>query len=188
MPADTNAIKGEESQIPIQKEVEKTEKMSCTQMQKNISDIMNGNEKNELFRKQKGIQPYSLTSGDTVANITVNDTTYFGVNSSITPDSKEDTKELREQWLRKIQWVPPKKTAPKHLGYAQSLTHAEANALMNAYEAEKALPKKITMYVDRKTCNICKGELPIILKAMGVEELEVYSGGSMKPVIIKALL
>ena len=43
------------------------------------------------------------------------------------------------------------------------------------------------MYVDRKTCNICRGKLPIILKAMGVNELKIYSGGSTTPVIIKAL-
>jgi len=42
-------------------------------------------------------------------------------------------------------------------------------------------------YVDRKTCNICHGGLPALLKRIGVEELTIFSGGSKTPVIIKAI-
>ena len=73
------------------------------------------------------------------------------------------------------------------MGYAQSLTHAEAHSLIRAYERQGTLPKKVTMYVDRKTCNICRGELPALLKRIGVEELTIFSGGLKIPVIIKAI-
>lgn len=43
------------------------------------------------------------------------------------------------------------------------------------------------MVVDRKTCNMCRGELPALLKALGVEELTIYSGGLPEPIIIKAI-
>ena len=140
----------------------------------------------ERFREKAGLKPYSIDSGDTVASVTINNNTYFGVNSTITKESQKASKALRQKWLNEIEWVPPKKTAPKHLGHAQSLTHAEAHSLIRAFEREGSLPKKITMYVDRKTCNICRGELPALLKRLGVDELEIFSGGSTKPIIIKA--
>lgn len=85
-----------------------------------------------------------------------------------------------------LQWSPYyKQASPKHLGYAQSLTHAEAHSLIRAYERQGVMPKKVTMFVDRKTCNICRGELPALLNSMGIEELLIYSGGSDIPIIIK---
>ncbi|WP_077836212.1 deaminase [Clostridium felsineum] len=105
----------------------------------------------------------------------------------MTKESKEATKALRQKWFEKIQWVPPKKKQPLHLGHAQSLTHGEAHSLINAFEARGSLPKKITMVVDRKTCNMCRGELPALLKALGVEELTIYSGGLSEPIIIKSI-
>ena len=140
----------------------------------------------ERFREKSGLKPYSIDSRDTVASVTVNNKTYFGVNSTITKESQKASKALRQKWLNEIEWVPPKKTAPKHLGHAQSLTHAEAHSLIRAFERQGSLPKKVTMYVDRKTCNICRGELPALLKRLGVDELEIFSGGSTKPIIIKA--
>ncbi len=146
-----------------------------------------GYEKIKRFREKAGLEPYSISSGNTVACIEIDGKNYFGVNSTITQQSKANTRELREKWLNEIEWVPPKKRAPQHLGHAQSLTHAEAHSLIRAYEKQGKLPKKITMYVDRKTCNICRGELPCLLKRLGVEELTVFSGGTSKPIIIKAV-
>ncbi|MBA4538829.1 hypothetical protein H1Z61_17295, partial [Bacillus aquiflavi] len=147
---------------------------------------INGYEGIGKFREKVGLKPYSIDSGDTVASITVNNKTYFGVNSTITKESQKASKALRQRWLREIEWVPPKRTAPKHLGHAQSLAHAEAHSLIRAFERQGSLPKTVTMYVDRKTCNICRGELPALLKRLGIDELEVFSGGTTKPIIIKA--
>lgn len=140
------------------------------------------------FREQEGIQPYSEDSGDTVARIEVEGQAFFGVNSTITPKFQEATKELRQKWFEKVNWVPPKKNVPKHLGHVQSLTHAESHALIVAFEKLGKLPEKITMYVDRKTCNMCKGEMPALLKHIGVKELTIYNGGNAEPLIIKAVL
>ena len=58
---------------------------------------------------------------------------------------------------------------------------------MEAYDKfGDKLPKSLVMYVDRPTCGICMGELPIILRHIGVDELEVYCGGSAIPRIINA--
>lgn len=66
--------------------------------------------------------------------------TYFGVNSTITKESHKATRELRQKWLREVEWVPPKKNNPKHLGHAQSLTHAESHSLIRAFEKQGSLP------------------------------------------------
>ena len=147
---------------------------------------INGYEKIKKFREKAGLRPYSIDSGDTVASVTVNNKTYFGVNSTITKESQKSSKALRQKWLKEIEWVPPKRTALKHLGHAQSLTHAESHSLIRAFERHGSLPKKVRMYIDRKTCNICRDELPALLKRLGVDELEIFSGGTTKPIIIKA--
>ncbi|MCB9225919.1 MAG: deaminase [Chitinophagales bacterium] len=135
------------------------------------------------FRKLKKIPKYILEDGasGTVAKIEINGKNFFGINSSFVPESIS----LRKKWFDKISWVPPKKSVPKHLGYTQSLTHAEAHSLIEAFEEMGSLPKKVIMYVDRPTCNICKGELPIIMKAMGIEELAIFSGNKIEPLLLK---
>lgn len=48
---------------------------------------------------------------------------------------------------------------------------------MEAYEKleeGKSMPEEITLYVDRRTCNICRGELPMLLKAMGIRKLTIH--------------
>ncbi len=137
------------------------------------------------FREKAGLQPYSIDFGDTVAMVEVNGKHYFGVNSTISEQSKIATRPLRQKWLEKIQWSSYKQSTPKHLGHTQSLTHAEAHSLIRAFERQGSMPKKVTMYVDRKTYNICRGELPALLNIIGIEELVIYSGGSDIPTIIK---
>ncbi len=141
----------------------------------------------EQYRQEIGLGPYTIESGNTVASINLDGERIFGVNSTITKESQEATKALRQKWFEKIQWVPPKKKQPLHLGHAQSLTHAEAHALINAFENRESLPKKLTMVVDRKTCNMCRGELPALLKTLGLEELTIYSGGLSEALVIKAI-
>lgn len=155
------------------------------ELQDNISKY--GYDEIKKFREQSGFQLYSDESGDTVAMIEIEGQKFFGVNSSISKESQEATKKLRQKWFKKVNWVPPKKNAPKHLGHVQSLTHAESHSLIEAYEKLGKLPEKLTMVVDRKTCNMCKGEMPALLKHIGVEELKIFCGGSTKPIIIKAV-
>ncbi|WP_256734657.1 ribonuclease YeeF family protein [Bacillus altitudinis] len=155
-------------------------------IQKSNKQISESYDEIKRFREKAGLKPYAIDSGDTVAAVKVNDRTFFGVNSTITKESQQATRELRQKWLKEVQWVPPKKSSPKHLGHAQSLTHAESHSLIRAFEKEGQLPQKVTMFVDRKTCNICRGEMPALLKRLGVDELEVYSGGLEKPLVIKA--
>jgi hypothetical protein len=132
------------------------------------------------YRRKNKLPLYNFKDGatGTIAKIEVNGKSFYGINSSFTPDSLI----LRRKWFDKIKWVPPKKTQPLHLGHAQSLTHAEAHSLMSAIEELGKLPLKVTMYVDRPTCNICKGELPAIMKAMGIKELIIFIGNNKQSI------
>ncbi len=84
------------------------------ELQDNISKY--GYDEIKKFREQSGFQLYSDESGDTVAMIEIECQKFFGVNSSISKESQEATKKLRQKWFKKVNWVPPKKNAPKHLG------------------------------------------------------------------------
>jgi len=53
---------------------------------------INGYEEIERFREKAGLKPYSI---DSVANVTINNKTYFGVNSTITRESQKASKALR---------------------------------------------------------------------------------------------
>lgn len=154
---------------------------------KQADAILKNYDELERFRSEQGYGSYSLDSKDTVASIKIGDETYFGVNSSISPESKAATIESRRKWFSEIAWSPPKPSNPSHLGHTQSLSHAESHSLLQAYEKLGSLPSSVTMTVDRVTCGICLGELPIILRHVGVEELKVFSGGKTVPTIIKAI-
>ncbi len=170
--------------IALQKMFPTASKRAIDEMAKTI---LEKRAKIARFREIAGLQPYSEDSGDTVAMTEVGGHAIFGVNSSITKESHEATKELRQKWFKMVKWCPPKKKEPKHLGHVQSLTHAESHALIRAYERLGKLPKRIIMYVDRKTCNMCKGEMPALLKHLGVDELTIFSGDSLEPLILKAV-
>lgn len=143
--------------------------------QEHLDDLAN-------FRKENNLPEYKLNDGSTgtTAKVEINGEDFYGTNSKFSPD----TKSLRQEWFDKIDWCPPKANQPAHLGHAQSLTHAEAHALMNAYKKFGSLPKEVTIYVDRPTCNMCKGELPALMKAMGIEKLNIFSGGKTTPMVL----
>ncbi|WGH74645.1 deaminase [Tenacibaculum tangerinum] len=148
-----------------------------------VKKITKNFEELDNFRINRKLPKYSIKDGTTgtTAKVEVNNQSFFGINSSFVPESLD----LRRKWFNKIKWVPPKKKQPKHLGQAQALTHAEAHSLMNAHEKFGKLPKKIVMYVDRPTCNMCKGELPALMKTMGIDELIIFSGDKKIPLILK---
>lgn len=41
--------------------------------------------------------------------------------------------------------------------------------------------------LSEKICNICCGELPAVLKRLGVDELEIFSSVNTKSIIITAI-
>ena len=71
----------------------------------------------------------------------------------------------------------------------QFLTHAEAQALMNAQRQFGRLPERVTLFVDRPTCPQCFGSmeeptergLRVLAELYGVKELTVIDslGGTL---------
>jgi hypothetical protein len=62
---------------------------------------------------------------------------------------------------------------------AMFLTHGEAEALMQAHAKYGALPQDLTLYVDRVTCNACRGAgdpdkgLALLTELYGVKSLTI---------------
>ena len=87
----------------------------------------------------------------------------------------------------------PRLFAPPSDAYSsrrQFLTHAEAQALINAHrQAGGRLPERLTLYVDRPTCPQCFGSmseptergLRVLAELYGVKELTVIDslGGTL---------
>lgn len=134
------------------------------------------------FRELKNLPKYIKENGatGTVAKVQIEGKIFYGLNSGASPESLV----IRKKWFDKIQWVPPKKTQPVKISQAQSLLHAEGHALINAFEEIGELPEKLTLYVDRPTCNMCKGELPALMKTMNIKELTLIHGDSKLKLIL----
>jgi len=73
-------------------------------------------------------------------------------------------------------------------GAAQPVIHAESDAMIRAYSAflQKTgmSPKTMTVIVDRPTCDWCLKDLQEIAKFLGLERVEIFSGGNSVPQII----
>ena len=135
------------------------------------------------FRQLKSIPPLDLTPKTggptgTVAYVKEGGKEFYGLNTSLERDVlKIDTLALRKEVLEEIQTKLGKLKGATIAGRGQFLTHAEAEALMNAQRELGQLPKKMTLYVDRPTCNMCGGGpdngLPLLAELYGIEELTV---------------
>ena len=78
-----------------------------------------------------------IKDSGTVAKITIKGRSFYGISSGLSPESIA----LRRRWFKLIKFIPPR----RHLGRARFLNHAEAHALINAYEVMGTLAKKVTL-------------------------------------------
>jgi hypothetical protein len=66
----------------------------------------------------------------------------------------------------------------RNLGDAQFLNHAESEILFKSFkDAQKTggtLPKELTIFVDRPTCNSCKDYLGGLMTEFGIEKINIY--------------
>tara|TARA_R110002095_G_C4202346_1_gene235160 strand:+ start:318 stop:722 length:405 start_codon:yes stop_codon:yes gene_type:complete len=101
----------------------------------------------------------------TVAYVEIEGNKIFGVNSTALLNDAD--KNLGRMWREKLKFSA---------GRAQALFHAEAHALMRAYEKTGGkLPSKITLYVDRLTCGPCQASLPKLAESMGIDQLTIIT-------------
>lgn len=137
------------------------------------------------FRQRAGLPEF--TGGKetgAVARLEVDGRVYFGVNSGFQP--KASLQARRDYFAKVKKAFPEDFEYAKHLGHMEFMKHAEAHALIRAAR-RGILPKKLTMYVDKATCDWCRYDLEKLLKEICVDELTVYSGSAATPMIIKAV-
>jgi hypothetical protein len=68
---------------------------------------------------------------------------------------------------------------------AQFLGHAEAEAMLLAYQHFGRLPEVVEIYADRTTCNDCSTNLILLARMLGVRELRVYYRNQSDPPLIR---
>ena len=129
------------------------------------------------FRKQNKLPDFDPDNGETgtSAYIKVDGKEFIGLNTSLGRSIGKDSIELRKQTFARVQTELGKLKGKKFSPDGQAFTHAEADALIKAEKELGKLPKKMTLYVDRYTCNMCYGKtgLPLLAELFGVEELKV---------------
>ena len=147
------------------------------------------------FRQAHGIPAIDLTPGTggqtgTVASVRVNGRDVFGLNTTLERQYLGvDTLAARREVLQQIQQQLGKMQGATIDRAGQFLTHAEAEALMNAQRQFGRLPERLTLHVDRPTCPQCFGSmeeptergLRVLAELYGVKELTVIDsqGGAL---------
>jgi hypothetical protein len=104
------------------------------------------------FRRELGGIPAkggAIPDGGTLAMLDIGGTRFYGINAHGTP---------------------------RILGNAFNWTHAEIDALQQAFMAGKLVPKGGVIYVDKALCGYCRriDGLPKALHELGVEELIIH--------------
>ena len=147
------------------------------------ADELNAVQRIAQFRQLKSLPTLDLTPktggpSGTVAYVKEGGKEIYGLNTTLERDLLHvDTATIRNGVLKDIQTKLGKLQGATLGGRAQFLTHAEAEALINAQRELGKLPEKLTLYVDRPTCNMCSGGpengLPLLAELYGVKELTV---------------
>jgi hypothetical protein len=127
------------------------------------------------FRKNEKLPVYDQANGDTgtISKLNNGSSPVWGENSGM----RSSGIELRKKGFNLIKGSYPKAKFWSQVNY---LTHAEAHALLQAWESG-LVKEHMTMFVDRPTCNMCIKGIGVLMKALGIKSLDVYSGGSFTP-------
>lgn len=107
-------------------------------------------------RAALGLKPFALdieAPRSTVAVVEVNGEKFYGVNSAVDTSARPMRRDALSQ-AQSAGLIPP----GRNLGTAQAFTHAEAHALMQAKQRFGTFPERVTLYVDRESCNFCIGD------------------------------
>jgi len=129
------------------------------------------------FRRSANLPAYNpdVEATGTVAMAVVGGQEFFGVNSKFSPDSVT----MRKETLARIHAEGHGEGVGTLLHRARELTHAEAHALMLAYNQLGDLRGTVVVHVDRTTCNFCSAEksaVAALQRLYGIDELVIIDG------------
>ncbi len=155
--------------------------------QKQESIDQNNIEKIADFRKSKSLPKFNPDEGKTgtTAFAKISNQEFYGLNSSMERGLGIDSLTLRKEVFERVQNQLGKLKDKNFSPDGQAFTHAEAYTLILAEKQLGKLPEKVTLYVDRKTCNQCLGRngLPLLAELYGIKELTVIDTNGRKLLI-----
>ena len=158
------------SKLAIDK-LRQTVQADKAQYQQNIQKI-------HAYRANNNLPNYNAENGETgtVAYVKIGNQEFYGLNTGMERKLKDlDTEAMRRQVFSRVQTQLGKLQGKSYSPDGQAFTHAEAEALMLAQQHLGKMPEKVTLYVDRTTCNQCLGKngLPLLAELYGIKELTV---------------
>lgn len=136
-------------------------------------------------RTTAGYPVYRENAPGTVAMVQLNGKTFHGISSGLDPANYSLPVEARRRLVERLR--DKFGLTAKHLGEAEFVSHAEAEALLRAFDHFGALPEVVEIYVDRETCDPCEADLKRIARMLGVKELRIYQFDTHKanPLIMR---
>jgi hypothetical protein len=121
----------------------------------------------------------------TVARITLGGEEFHGTSAGLDPPNYSLRNERRQKIYKElIAKFGLKDTGPTSQD-AMFLGHAEAEAMLLAYDHFGRLPEVLEIYVDRSTCNDCRNNMMRLAKMLGVKELRVYYLNQTNPPLVR---
>ncbi|MBV9931284.1 MAG: hypothetical protein JO013_10105 [Alphaproteobacteria bacterium] len=137
------------------------------------------------YRKEAAYPKFVRNDSETgtVARLSLRGETFYGTNSTLDPGVYSLPKGTRRELLEQIRKSAGLKA--KNLAQAQFVSHAEAEALIQAYRRFGALPEVVELFVDRQTCPSCSRELIRLARMLGIKELRIYYPGQSNPPLVR---
>ncbi|TGX55005.1 hypothetical protein E5A73_06085 [Sphingomonas gei] len=121
----------------------------------------------------------------TVARIALGGEEFHGTSAGLDPPNYSLRNERRQKIYKElIAKFGLKDTGPTSQD-AMFLGHAEAEAMLLAYDHFGRLPEVLEIYVDRSTCNDCRNNMMRLAKMLGVKELRVYYLNQTNPPLVR---
>ena len=133
------------------------------------------------FRQRAGLPAYDLADGSTgtVARAVVEDGRFYhGVNTKFSPASIPSRMDVVAELQAKGYFKNV-----TNIGQAPMLAHAEAHALMRAFNRTGS--KNIALYVDRPVCGACRRQLGLLADHFGIDNLKIHELGNPTPIPIR---
>jgi hypothetical protein len=138
------------------------------------------------FRRDAQLPEFAqdATTG-TAAAVMLGGEVFHGTNSGLDPANYSQAVEARRALFERLVSQFGLQVDGGLFQNAQFLGHAEAEAMLLAYQHFGRLPEVLEIYADRTTCNDCSQNLIVLARMLGVRELRVYYRNQSDPPLIR---
>ena len=121
----------------------------------------------------------------TVARIVLGGEVFHGTSAGLDPPNYSLRNKRRQEIFDRLRTEFGLKVPDDLSQNAMFLGHAEAEAMLLAYDHFGRLPEVLEIYVDRSTCNDCRNNMVLLARMLGVKEVRVYYRNQTNPPLVR---